>query len=276
MKKLPLSLVLVGIWAPAVCAAEPEPPRGEPAPPPPDSPWHNRQHQSPDGWKKADSDGDGFISRAEFGAMPRLENLPADKQDALFKRLDKDGNGSLSREELDRLFKPQDPRRPMFPRLAELDTDKNGSISLAEFKAGEIFKKLPPEGQDELFRRLDADGDGAITPKDSPLRTRPGGPTSPHDPRWLFRELDKNADGGLTVEEFKQAPWVRELPPDEQQRRFDSLDANKDKQIDGPEFSKLEPKGGGRGEGKPRPGEPRPSEPPSGEARPSEPRKTDG
>ena len=173
MKKLPLSLVLVGIWAPAVCVAEPEPPRGEPAPPPPDSPWHNRQHQSPDGWKKADSDGDGFISRAEFGAMPRLENLPADKQDALFKRLDKDGNGSLSREELDRLFKPQDPRRPMFPRLAELDTDKNGSISLAEFKAGEIFKKLPPEGQDELFRRLDADGDGAITPKDSPPRTRP-------------------------------------------------------------------------------------------------------
>lgn len=260
MKTIPLSLVLVGIWTPAVCQMAPEPPKGG-ATPGAEGQRHAWQHQPIEHWKKADSDGDGVISRAEFGAMPRLENLPADKLDALFKRLDKDANGSLSRDELNSLFKPQETKRPTMPRLAELDTDKDGRISLVEFKAGEIIKKLPPERQEELFRRLDSDGDGAITPKDRPTGGRPGGPTPPRDPRQLFRSLDKNTDGSLTLEEFSQAPWLKELSAAEQQERFEKLDANKDQRLDGPEWSRLEPKGGGRGEGKPHPGEPRPPAP---------------
>lgn len=250
MKTLPLSLALVGIWVPAVYAVEPEPPRGSPEPAA-EGPRHARQRQVVASWKKADSDGDGVISRAEFGAMERLENLPADKQDALFQRLDKDTNGSLSREELDRLFKPQEARGPMIPRLAELDTDKSGGISLEEFKAGEIFKKLPPERQDELFRRLDANGDGAISPKDCPAGGPgrsggpggPGGPPGSRESHPLFRSLDKNADGALAADEFKQAPWIKDLAEPEQQARFDKADANHDQKIDGGEFARLEPKG---------------------------------
>lgn len=210
-----------------------------------------RQHQPVDHWKTADSDGDGVISRAEFGTMPRLENLPADKQDALFKRLDKDASGTLSRAELNRLFKPQEAKRPMIPRLPALDTDKDGRISLAEFKAGEIYKKLPPERQDALFRRLDADGDGAITPKDCPPGGRPSGTPPARDLRQVFRNLDKDADGTLSLEEFKQAPWLKELNPAVPQERFEKLDTNKDQRLDGPEFSRHEPKNSGRGEGNP-------------------------
>ncbi len=232
-----------------------------PVPPPAEGPRHPRQHPPIDHWKTADSDGDGVISRTEFGAMPRLENLPADKQEALFKRLDKDSSGTLSRGELNRLFKPQEPKRPMMPRLAELDIDHNGRISLAEFKAGEIYKKLPPERQDALFRRLDADGDGDITPKDHPPGCRPSGPPPPRDLRQIFRSLDQDSDGTLTLEEFSQAPWLKELNPAVPQERFEKLDANKDQRLDGPEFSRHEPKSSGRGEGNPRPNQASPAQP---------------
>ena len=32
-------------------------------------------------WKLADADGDGFLSKAEFNAMPRIQNLPEEKRE---------------------------------------------------------------------------------------------------------------------------------------------------------------------------------------------------
>ncbi len=258
MKTMPYAVLLAGLWYPAlVFAQHPEAPRGgdKPQPGGPRAPWHN---QFSDGWKNADTDGDGMISRAEFDAMGRVKNLPEDKREALFKRLDKDGGGNLSREEMGRLFRPQDDMPPKVPRLAELDKDGSGGVSLEEFRAGEFFKKLNPERQEELFRRLDADGDGEITPKDRPPIGRPGGPGGPgnpegqpHDMRGFFRSLDRNGDGLLSFEEFRQAPMIRGLDEDAQEDRFEELDANKDLKLEGTEFSKIAPKGDARGPGKP-------------------------
>lgn len=267
MKTTPVSIVLVGLWTPVLCAAEPEAPRGGIGKPGQDGPRQQWHKQFMEGWNKADTDGDGVISRAEFGAMTRVKNLPEDKSEVLFKRLDKDANANLSREELGRLFRPQEKPGPMVPRLGELDQNKDGKISLEEFKAGEVFKKLQPERQDALFKRLDVNGDGVISPQDTPPPGRPGGPGGPgqHDWRGLFRGLDQNADGTLTFEEFRRAPMLRALDEDAQEDRFEALDANRDLKLDVAEFAKIEPKGEGRGPGKPhQPDLPRRGEGPQG------------
>jgi Ca2+-binding EF-hand superfamily protein len=256
MKATNVICVGVGLWLPALCLAAPEPPQtGRTSEP--ESGRHGPQKPFWESWKSADTDGDGLISRQEFASLKRIGMLPEDKREELFKRLDKDANGSLSREELDEIVRHRDGKHQMMPRLLELDTDKNGSISFEEFKAGEFFKKLPPERQEAIFRWLDANGDGVISPQDRPAGERPGQPGPPRDPRRGFQMLDENADGFLTFDEFRQAPFVRKLAEEEQKARFGQLDRNQDSKIDASEFPQSEH----RGEGKPRPEPPRPEAP---------------
>ena len=202
-------------------------------------------HPFMDAWKQADADHDGFISEAEFNAIPRVQNLPEEMRGNIFKRLDKDADGKLSREELLQFGRPHDGQ-PML-RLWELDADKSGGVSLEEFKEGQIMKKLPPEKLTELFKRLDTDGDGLITPKDRPNmpmhrgdeRTRPMGPEGHHfdqggDPRRagsMIQRLDSDGDGSLTFEEFRRGPDFKDLSEDEQEDRFQKLDHNGDHKI---------------------------------------------
>lgn len=247
-----------------------------------------RQRQMAEGWRGADKDGDGKVSRAEFGVVVRIAQLSEEKKDAIFKRLDKDGDGQVSGEELERLVRvpevregrggnkevkeprdgkggsvvppppggqgppgPRDgqgPRGPRVPRLDELDTDKSGGISLEEFRAGEIFKKLPVERQAAMFRRLDSDGDGQVTPKDRPTWGRYGGGMV--ELRPLFEAHDGDKDGGLSPEEFGRLPWMNALPEVQRGEWFGRLDGNRDGKVDFGEFSRPEMRGFGRGEGR--------------------------
>ena len=201
-------------------------------------------------WKAADTNHDGFISKEEFDLMPRIQHLSEEKRLHLFTRLDKDGDGKISRTELDQIGKPHDGQPPPMQRLWELDVDKSGGISPAEFKAGQLFKKLPPERQDELFRRLDTDRDGMITPKDKPeppfkhaggnahpKRPDGGSPDGGRlEPRQIIRQRDQNHDGALSFDEFRAGPAVKDLTPAEQQTRFDALDRNHDQQLTPDDF----------------------------------------
>ena len=119
-------------------------------------------------WNAADKDGDGSISWEEFSLMRRVSQVPEEKRRRLFARLDKNGDGKLDRRELETIVGPPGDRSPR--KLWELDADKSGGVSLEEFKAGKMVMKLPPERVEELFRRLDTDGDGEITPEDRPKR----------------------------------------------------------------------------------------------------------
>lgn len=230
---------------PAVCLAQPpSPPEGPP--PGEEGPHGGPPNPFVEAWRKADTDHDGFISKAEFDAMPRIQNLPEEKREGVFKRLDKDGDGKLSRDELMKFGgRPHDG--PPMKRLWELDADKSGGISLEEFKAGEIFKKLPPEKQDEVFKRLDTDGDGMITPKDRPEPPfkRPGGKGRPDGPGGrhfgddegperfdkMIQKLDTNSDGSVSFEEFRVGPGVKDMTEDQQEDRFEELDRNGDHKI---------------------------------------------
>ena len=133
--------------------------------------------------------------------------------------------------------------------LWELDSNKSGGISFEEFKAGQLFMKLPPEKQQEVFRRLDTDGDGVVTPKDKPEPPfkRPDG--KPH-PKWgegerqddggergqINRKLDLDGDGALSFEEFRKGGAVKNLTEDEQEDRFEFIDRNGDHKISQEDF----------------------------------------
>jgi len=242
MKTIPVSLVLAGsmltAWAlpapPDAPAAGDPPMAAEKRPGPPDG-ERRFKRQGPDFFKRADKDGDGFVSKEEFFALERIAKLPEEKRMKLFERFDKDGDGKLSKEELTK-FGDGPPNG--FPRLAELDVDHSGGVSFEEFKASEFVKKLPPEGQEELFKRLDRDGDGQITPKDRPAepphregRDGEGGGGPDGGLRQILRTLDANGDGAVTFEEFQKAPYAEKIGEDALEKRFEKLDRNGDKKL---------------------------------------------
>lgn len=189
--------------------------------------------------------------------MPRLRGLPEEKRDRLFARLDKNLNGNLEHDEIARMMKPREGQDPSRLRLWELDTDKSGGVSFDEFKVSRAFSKLIPERQQAVFRRLDTDKDGVITPKDRPeppfrrdgVRPHskrpdgsvPAGPQMP--PRHIIRQLDQDKDGKLSFEEFRVGPAVRDLSEDEQEDRFEALDKNKDHSVSGEDFPPPAPHG---------------------------------
>jgi Ca2+-binding EF-hand superfamily protein len=246
MKTISVSLLVTGMLLPAVCLAQPPAP---PKDPPPGKKRERREMERPfgEGLRAADSNHDGFISKEEFAAMPRIANLPEEKRANLFKRLDKNEDDLLGRDELDQMGKPREGDVPPMARLWELDTDKSAGISFEEFKGGRFFMKLPPDKQDAVFKRLDTDKDGIITPKDRPEpafkrpdgREHRKGPDGKHParkndsgkPESINARLDLNGDGALSFEEFRVGPEVKDLSEDEQEERFELLDRNGDLKI---------------------------------------------
>lgn len=282
MKAISVSVVLAGLMIPAaIVSAQPEMdglpekkgpdareegPKGEAGPKREGGP---RERRFGKGWREADADNSGTISREEFNNLPRIQKLPEEKRDNIFNRVDKDKDGVLSEEELKMMMRPPHEGREAMMRFRELDTDNSGGVSLEELKAGELFKKLPAEKQEALFARLDTDGDGQITVKDrpGPPRDGPGRPDRPgkpdrdgkpdrpekegrpdkdgrngrpdkpsRDPRQMLKDLDEDQDGSVSFEEFRKAPPQRNLGEDEQEDRFEALDKNHDKKLDEADF----------------------------------------
>jgi Ca2+-binding EF-hand superfamily protein len=88
---------------------------------------------------RIDTDKDGKISKAEIDA----------ESAALFKRLDKNADGKIASDEV-RHHRWGGKGAGM---LGRMDTDKDGNITKAEFTTAE----------DQMFQKLDANGDGVIS-----------------------------------------------------------------------------------------------------------------
>ena len=129
----------------------------------------------------------------------------------------------------------------MFKRL-----DKNGD--------GKVTKDEAPERMAQNFDKIDKNGDGAITQDElKPPGGGQGGPggqggdrPSPED---MFKRLDKNSDGKITKDEA----------PERMAQHFDTLDKNSDGALTPDELKRPEgagPRGprGPRGDGEGGPG----------------------
>ena len=164
----------------------------------------------------------------------------------LFQQLDKNQDGKISASEVG------DDQKKFFERLIRVaDKDQDGELTSAEFAEG-----LKPEepgrpleggrgggpgegGSGEMFKRLDANGDGKLTRGELPERARerllpiferlgkdeltpediasaigrgPGGGDGPRNPEEMFKRFDKNADGKLSRDEVPEPLKDRLLP----------------------------------------------------------------
>lgn len=117
---------------------------------------------------------------------------PVQRPFKLMRLLDQDHNGTLSRSEWEAASKV----------FGELDANQDGELTpgellgFGEFRPG--FRReegRPGDGSrfpEELFRRMDANGDGKVSPEEAPARLRES-----------FSTLDEDKDGLLTLPELR-------------------------------------------------------------------------
>lgn len=111
-----------------------------------------------------DSDGDGYVSKAEFVAA-RPSDVSEDQARTLFDSFDSEGSGSLSVDALTEAMSAQQSERPEGPPpsadddqfaslLSDLDTDGDGLVTLDEFMAGKPDDVTESQAS-QLFSLLD-------------------------------------------------------------------------------------------------------------------------
>ncbi len=188
-------------------------------------------------FKAADRDNNGYLDEKEATASPFFRGI--------FKAMDRDGDGKLFEKEmlayLDQIKELQEAAQKSFVSLNVsdqgrglfdlLDTNKDGRLGLRE------MRQMP-----ELVKRLDRDGDGAVSRSEVPryyraqfrrgpvaagnvygdkvfvIANMAGGPaprraTPARGPVW-FRKMDRNGDGDVSRREF--------LGTDEEFRKIDT------------------------------------------------------
>lgn len=142
-----------------------------------------------------DGDGDGRIARREYMAFGRR----------LFARLDRNGDGRLTLSEVrgGRARAANSPKRRQAGGLfAQLDDNRDGAISLGELLAARRV----------VFRRLDGDSDGTISPaefaaREAAIIAPPGSAPPPRSAlparaSRRFLQLDRDNSGQVTVREY--------------------------------------------------------------------------
>lgn len=200
-------------------------------------------------FKRADADGDGQLTLAEFVA-PRPETNRQDDQ-RRFLVFDFDASGTLNGEEFRQLSAPTDERGAIPDPMVEIeqaalakwqaafnaaDKDGAGRLSKQQWPAGQIARELPALA-DVGFELWDRDHNGQVDqnegrwllevaygltrPNGDPLRTTTGRVFS-----WkYFRMVDKDRDGLLSRDEFVAG---HHQGKEKNALIFDALDADKD------------------------------------------------
>lgn len=161
-----------------------------------------------DAFTAADADADGFLTQDEGKALreARREERQDKRQGMIFDRLDTNGDGAISRTEMEttqaeRDAKRRDRREAMRARLLErYDTNVDGELSEAERAVIRAERADRKDGREDRRseRRAerptpDADGDGLISEAEHMAIVE-----------QLFTRMDANGDGVLTQGEGRE------------------------------------------------------------------------
>jgi len=163
--------------------------------------------------KDMDLDKDGKLNWAEFlgdaSEIPEEEQNEKQKQ---FGELDTNKDKSIDHDELAQMYHhhTNEGVETELTNVAmkDKDIDNNGVLSLKEFfqhlqQEGEEPMEIPAEDQ-EVFKKLDADGSGTLTLKE--LKAWESGSFQAEEAsRKLFAKADKDQDNHVTAEELSQA-----------------------------------------------------------------------
>jgi Ca2+-binding EF-hand superfamily protein len=105
-------------------------------------------------FKQMDADKNGILTRKEIEDFQRSMSILVARQRnvALFQGLDKDKNGQLTPTEFANLPMNVPPANAA-PVLAQVDTNRDGQISMVEYRTGKLVS----------FDRMDADKDGIVS-----------------------------------------------------------------------------------------------------------------
>lgn len=151
------------------------------------------------GGPKADTDGNGTLTRAEAQAHAT----------EMFARMDANGDGKL--DQTDRAAKRAEMQAKAFERL---DANKDGSISKAEWDQHAADRAAKRAERGEKRAEAGAPGEGKRG-----MRGHHGKRGGHHD--MIMGRADANGDKVITQAEFQTAALAR----------FDAADANKDGQV---------------------------------------------
>jgi Ca2+-binding EF-hand superfamily protein len=119
--------------------------------------------------------------------------------------------------------------------LKRADQDGDGKISKEEMEAS-----MPQKGRgpsvDEIFSKIDTNGDGYIEESENATWVQNMPKEKPPDPAEMFQKADKDGDGKITKAEFKAAApkGVSESTVD---KVFDSMDTNQDGVVSAEEYA---------------------------------------
>jgi Ca2+-binding EF-hand superfamily protein len=136
-------------------------------------------------FQKADSDGDGQISKAELSSMRTNGPQGGPSADEMFTKLDTDQDGSISREECDASLEKMREQMSQGAKMFFGRGDKAGQPPSLE------------EMQEEMFTRADANGDGTID-ADELATMAANGPEGRPTAEELLAQLDSDEDGVLS------------------------------------------------------------------------------
>ena len=146
----------------------------------------------------------GGAALAQAPAQPPAAGQPTLRTDLAntikqsFDQGDINNDGFLSRAEVTTMSVKATEQvvARMEQEFSALDTDKNGQVSLAEFKAGATAKVS--QSPDVTLQRFDANRDGKISPAEysAPVLS-------------VFDRTDTNKDGQVTADEARAAATPR-------------------------------------------------------------------
>jgi len=121
--------------------------------------------------------------------------------------------------------------------LAKADLDEDGRISKEEFSKHEHFAEMPAERRDEIFDRIDRNGDGFLDQEEGRRSGGRRGGRGEHDrPRFKMKEVDLDGNGSLSFKEFERVPFIANATEEEKQSAFTKFDSDGDQKISGIEL----------------------------------------